>query len=318
MKFMKKHLCNVRPERVFAVILILFSLDSAIVWSLDEPGIKGDPKSNLEQRTVFLSQLKTWADNNNIYVAKDFQLDRRFGVDACPTSYYFRPQKNSTIIAASCTSNDWTKHINLKRKNSSYHFNKDDESTVSVWVMKNHVAKGSKINVRDLVRKSVEKRFAPRNYWKKTNDDNIYAKVVLRPNKILNESDVYQAETGLIAITSIPVGTNIGPDMVTLKEITSPTNGNVFKRLADLKYFETNKNIETGTPIKFGDLKKAKLVKRGEKVVVLARGNGFEIKSTTEALKDGYFGDQVTMSAPDGAGTISGRVAGKNLVTALK
>ena len=58
--------------------------------------------------------------------------------------------------------------------------------------------------------------------------------------------------------------------------------------------------------------------RREQQVVVLARGNGFEIKSKTEALKDGYFGDQVTMITPGGVGTFRGRVAGKNLVTTLK
>jgi len=300
------------------IMLIPFCFYGCWLQAHEESARESANNSGVEARELFVSQLRTWTEKNDLSVGDSFQLDRRFAVISCASKYDFTRKKNSSVIKASCRENNWSKHINLQVPLLANHLKQAEKPKVTVWVLKQGLKRGSKVELASLFRKSVHKHLAPRNYWKRSSNTTYYARVALRPNKILTESDLYQAKKGLVAATSIPIGTQIDSDMVVLKEIVLPPNGEIFSELSQLQYFETNKNLKVGSAILFGDLKKTKLVKRGEQVIVRAGGFGFEIRSRSKALKDGYFGDQITLSSSGGFSTFTGRVTGKNLVTALK
>ena len=105
--------------------------------------------------------------------------------------------------------------------------------------------------------------------------------------------------------------------MVARKLITDSTASKLVTDVDHLKFLETNKPILAGSPILSNDMRKAKLVKRGDMVVVASGGAGFEIKSLAKAAKDGYFGDQITLDA-EGGRRIRGLVSGKNRTKAIK
>lgn len=56
------------------------------------------------------------------------------------------------------------------------------------------------------------------------------------------------------------------------------------------------------------------LVKRGETVEIVIRGEDFEIASSGVAAEDGFSGKRIRVKSSTGGGSISGTVAGQSLV----
>ena len=66
--------------------------------------------------------------------------------------------------------------------------------------------------------------------------------------------------------------------MVTQKLVRAITDPGWWPNIEAVKYFETNKPISVGDPILNRDMRKTKLVKRGDTVVVEASGLGLRNK----------------------------------------
>ena len=111
---MKTQFTKLKSRNLIGLLLVLFLLDSEPALSLDKPNVKKTFESKLEKKGIFLSQLSVWASENNIHLGEDFELDRRFDIPICGTNFRFQQLKRSTVIAVSCDSSQWKRHINLK------------------------------------------------------------------------------------------------------------------------------------------------------------------------------------------------------------
>jgi flagella basal body P-ring formation protein FlgA len=66
------------------------------------------------------------------------------------------------------------------------------------------------------------------------------------------------------------------------------------------------------------DLKKAKLVRRGEEVILSAGSDRYSIETTATALQDGYFGDQIKLKNINSNQVVRAVVSGSNRTRALR
>ena len=87
--------------------------------------------------------------------------------------------------------------------------------------------------------------------------------------------------------------------------------------LDGLENLATNKLLHPGDVLRKRDLSKAKLVKRGDKVLVEAKSNVFQIVNEAIAFQDGYLGDQIKLTSVDSKREIQATVIGQGKVSTL-
>tara|TARA_A100001011_G_C14281299_1_gene831704 strand:- start:460 stop:1401 length:942 start_codon:yes stop_codon:yes gene_type:complete len=276
--------------------------------------------ANTLNKAMFVSELQQWAAENEMALDENFNLDRRFKVESCPSHYHFLlSQHGRSLIKAFCKENGWERHLKLKPALKTL---KEKTRVRSLaWLLKEAVAKGERITPENLIEQIVDPRMVPKNSLSKPlriHDQEYYAKTSLYSGRIILESDLYTPVMGLVAVTTIPRGTTIHSSMVSLKTITTGQNSNIFKSISDLQYLETNKPIHAGAAILSSDMRKTKLVKRGDLVLVSASGKGFEIQSKIQSLRDGYLGDQITLKSSADNAPVRATVIGKSLANAIK
>ena len=310
-------------RKILAVLISIFLVPTSSIgfskpYKNETDRAKLNQKTQEELKKTFVSHLFSWSDQNNVGLDHGFQLDRRFVAVPCLSGYRFMKHKSSaTLVEATCEEKGWTKHLNIQSKNNHLSAQQKERSSASVFVLRTALNKGDVIRETNLESRELNRRLVPMNYQKTFPKNNNVAKNNLRKGKILLKSDIYEPEFGLTATMLIPRGASIEPHMVARKLIADSKGSKIVTDVDHVKFLETNKPIPAGSPILSKDMRKAKLVKRGDMVIVASEGTGFEIKSLAKAAKDGYFGDQVILDAQGGR-RIRGLVSGKNRATAIK
>ncbi len=275
-------------------------------------------KSRAETRNEFASDLVRWSDGIGLELSDNFQLDRRFIPVSCPSGYTFATSKYSnTLIEASCAEREWFRRVRVKLKNETSLAQRNGDQLQTVLILNTRIAKGEEVLASKLERKMLRQRLVPKNHVDTFPSGNQLARHDLRQGKILLDSDIYSPTLGFIAKMHIPRGTKLEPHMVTQKLIASDPGSSLATNIDSLKFFETNKPIGVGFPILNSNMRRAKLVKRGDTVVVESLGTGYEIKSTAKAAVDGYLGEQVILLS-DGGRKIRAQVSDKNRAIAIK
>lgn len=277
-------------------------------------------ETNHLDKGMFVTALKQWAAENGMALDENFNLDRRFKVEFCPSSYRFQLSPlGQSLIKISCSANGWERHLKLRPALKILREKTPEKS--SAWFLKEGVAKGERVMPENLIEQLVDQRTVPKNYFSEPlqlNDQAYYARTTLHSGRLILESDLYTPVMGLVATTAIPRGTNIRASMVSLRPITTVQSSNIFKSILDLQYLETNKPIHSGSAILSSDMRKTRLVKRGDLVLVSASGKGFEIQSKIQSLEDGYLGDQIRLKRSADAAPVRATVVGKSLANAIK
>ena len=302
--------------------LIFLSVFAFSTYSLPNHAKNDDPTrantNRAELKNQFISELLRWSYLEGVKLSDDFQLDRRFLPVSCSSGYGFSAARASdNLIEASCVERDWFRSIKVKLRDKKSLAQGNEDPLLPVLILRGPLGKGDEVLASSLDRKLMRRRLVPKNHVKTYPGDNYLARHNLRQGKILLASDVYLPKHGLVANVHIPRGVKLAPHMVTQKLVTSDHRSGLVTNIEAVKYFETNKPISVGDPILNGDMRKTKLVKRGDTVVVEASGLGFEIKSTAKASGDGYLGEQVVLSA-EGGRRIRALVSGKSRAVAIK
>lgn len=302
--------------------LIFLSVVSFSTFSLPNharsDGPTGANTGRAELKKQFMSELLRWSNEKGIKLSDDFQLDRRFLPISCFSGYTFSAtDSNDTLIEAACVEKDWFRRIRVKLRDEKSLAQGNEDPLLPVLILREPLRKGDEVLASSLDSKLIRRRLVPKNHVKIFPGDNYLARHNLRQGKILLASDVYLPKLGLIANVNIPRGVKLEPHMVTQKLVRSDPRSGLVTAIEAEKYFETNKPISAGDPILKRDMRKTKLVKRGDAVVVEAVGLGFEIKSTAKAAVDGYLGEQVVLDA-EGGRRIRALVSGKSKAIAIK
>ncbi len=91
----------------------------------------------------------------------------------------------------------------------------------------------------------------------------------------------------------------------------------VFTNLEGLENQEMSRNVKAGGLIRSVDIKAAKLIKKGDKVLFSIVARGMLVKAMVEALEDGHMGEQIKLINKDSGKIVTGIVTGKNKVSGL-
>jgi len=122
----------------------------------------------------------------------------------------------------------------------------------------------------------------------------------------------------LVASKNLMVGEILREDSVKLeKKQKNMLPVDIFTDIVGLENQEMARSIKAGQIIRSIDIKAAKLIKKGDKVLFSIMAQGMLVKATVEAMQDGRMGDQIKLLNKDSGQTVIGIVIGKNQVKGL-
>ena len=117
---------------------------------------------------------------------------------------------------------------------------------------------------------------------------------------------------------TIPAGYLISKDDLKLQKVAYKVPKDAISDLSGLQHLAANRLIHPGSVLRKRDLKKAKLVRRGEEVILSAGSDRYSIETTATALQDGYFGDQIKLKNINSNHEVRAIVSGSNRTRALR
>ncbi|MEC8349663.1 MAG: flagellar basal body P-ring formation chaperone FlgA, partial [Pseudomonadota bacterium] len=148
--------------------------------------------------------------------------------------------------------------------------------------------------------------------------DQFFAARNLRKGQMLVAADVYTAQYVAIADKTIPMGHPITTDLFRLQKVTSRVPNDAVTDLSGLEHLAANRLIHQKSILRKRDLKKAKLVQRGEQLILSAGSQNYSIETIAVALQDGYFGDQIRLRNLASNQEVRAVVSGINRAKALR
>ena len=302
-------------KRIFALskrytaIGLLFC--SANAYANDPIATEASPKQ------ILLNQLLNWlpADIANTAMPQGIN-DQRFKVPLCPHSFDFSFSDHSQrTIKAQCSSSNWQRLVRLKTSQSK---ELSAASFVYAYELQSTVPAEQLISRNDLKRIKKPHRHTARNALDKLPAEALFASRTLRNGQILTTGDIYYAQTVAVASKTIPAGYLISEDHLKLQKVDYKVPNDAISDLSGLQHLAANRLIHPGSVLRKRDLKKAKLVRRGEEVILSAGSDRYSIETTATALQDGYFGDQIKLKNINSNQVVRAVVSGSNRARALR
>lgn len=195
----------------------------------------------------------------------------------------------------------------------------DLSNTVTLYRLTRSVFSGDRLRPTDVLAQQVDASMAPEGFWSDAWPKTPVIGRALPTGHVLRASDWASMVPAVVALTNIPRGTILTPQMLQVTTLPAPSNGVPYMASVDpLTASETTRPIARGEPIGKLDVRPAVLVKRGSKVMIsVGKGRGFQISTQVEALEDGRLGDQIRLLNRQSGRTISGVVTGPNEAEAL-
>jgi len=120
-----------------------------------------------------------------------------------------------------------------------------------------------------------------------------------------------------IVISSHPLvrGQTLEADDVTLSEVdVSAVRKAYFTRIEDVVGLRSKRAIASGKTLHAGLLQRAKWVKRGNQVEIVAIGDGLQVRMMGKALADGGRGERIKVKNLASGRVITGTVAGTGVI----
>ena len=280
-----------------------------------------DASSNLDYPRVdaiaeFKGQLSTWREGQVYMAGLEIKLDRRFKAPECIGPYSFSVIKDSVgLVRAECHSPKWSRVLKTSKERPSSHQNRQ---TDKVWVATTEIASGQLLTNKHFRKVSIDSRQIPRNALKRLPVSKTKAKRTIKPGEIILTNSIYEPKYGLVAKTTIPSGSFMKPELISKELIEENSRGDILENARGIEFMAANRTILAGNPIRSQDLRKAKLVRRGDQVKLVSAGGGFTVSSKTIALEDGYLDEQIRLLGEDGKREIRAKISGISSALALK
>ncbi|MEC8299518.1 MAG: flagellar basal body P-ring formation chaperone FlgA [Pseudomonadota bacterium] len=284
-------------------------------------GMDSDANSNLDYPSVdaianFKVQLSTWRESQGHLVGLKIKLDRRFKAPECAGPYSFSVIKDSIgLVRAECHSPKWLRVLKTSKERSSSNQNRQ---TDKVWVASTEIASGQILTNKRLKKVSIDSRQIPRNALKRLPATRTKANRTIKPGEIILTSSIYEPKYGFVAKTTIPSGSFLKPGLISKELIEENSRGDILENARGIEFMAANRTILAGNPIRSQDLRKARLVRRGDQVKLVSSGGGFTVSSKTIALEDGYLDEQIRLLGEDGKREIRAKISGISSAIALK
>jgi len=263
----------------------------------------------------FKSQLLDWRESQRHMTGFEIKLDRRFKVPRCKGPYSFNMIKNSKdLLRAECHSPKWSRVLKTSKERPS----SQNRQTGKVWVASAEIAAGQLLTGKHLKKISIDSRKIPKNALKKSPGSSSKAKRTISPGEIILASNIYEPKYGFVAKTTIPSGSFLKPELISKELIKENYRGEILENAKGIEFMAANRTILAGNPIRSQDLRKARLVRRGDQVKLVSAGGGFMVSSRTIALEDGYLDEQIRLLGEDGKREIRAKISGISRAIALK
>ena len=302
-------------KRIFALskrytaIGLLFC--SANAYAKEPVATEASPKQ------ILLNQLLIWLPEEIADTTTPQGInDQRFRVPVCPHSFDFSfSDLTQRIIMAECSSTNWRRRVRLKTSQSK---TLPAESFVHAYELQSSIRAEQLISRNDIKRVKKLHRHTARNALDKLPAEALFASRTLRKGQILTTADIYFAQTVAVASKTIPAGYLISEDHLKLQKVDYKVPNDAISDLSGLQHLAANRLIHPGSVLRKRDLKKAKLVRRGEEVILSAGTDRYSIETTATALQDGYFGDQIKLKNTNSNQIVRAEVSGSNRTQALR
>ena len=136
----------------------------------------------------------------------------------------------------------------------------------------------------------------------------------LRSGESLSVKDVLIGEVVLIAKTTIPSGSSLTNEIISLDTRYSNIPEDALTKAEGWDFMELNRNIIAGEILRQRHLRKAKLVRRNDPVTITIRNASLEIVTSGTSLQDGYYGQRIKVINLESGRSILGKVIGRGEV----
>jgi|GEM_PF-1934446 len=308
-------LTMIRKLKVMAFVLLFLPILNS------NAEMHSDASSNLDYPSVdaiakFKVQLSTWRESQGYTAGLEIKLDRRFKAPECAEPYSFSVIKGSLgLVRAECHSPKWSRVLKTSKAGPSSHLNRQ---TDKVWVASTEIASDQLLTDKHFKRVSIDSRQIPRNALKRLPATRSKATRTIKPGEIILNSSIYEPKYGFVAKTTIPSGSFLKPELISKELIGENSRGEILQNARGIEFMAANRTILAGNPIRPQDLRKARLVRRGDQVKLVSEGGGFTVSSKTIALEDGYLDEQIRLLGEDGKREIRAKISGISSAIALK
>lgn len=118
----------------------------------------------------------------------------------------------------------------------------------------------------------------------------------------------------LVATTPITRGEALSENNVSYQSVNVNKMNQYIDDFDELTGKVAKRHIRAGTVIRHGYLKYPQIISKGDTVQIVARSNGFEVKSQGVAQENGTMGDLIKIKNPSSRRTIHAVVTGPNQV----
>ena len=299
---------------LFAALLFTLSINSALSLSVSAN------KTLEEQIQNWLALERVNSDLFTIQVN-----DSRLQVPFCDTKFKIEPSNKiagaiTRTVKASCPGNGWSRVIRLKAKAQPLEKirQKTSIATTTALVTEGPINQYAKITSDQLMNKEIPNNRLPTNALKASHAlSHSFAKRALRAGHIVTAADLISPKKVVVLKSSVPAHTVIKRQSFSTEYRLKGIPNDAITSLEGLNNLASNRLLHPGDVLRKRDLSKAKLVKRGDLVLVEAKSNEFQIVNEAIAFQDGYLGDQIKLTSVDSKREIQATVVGQGKVSAL-
>ena len=270
-------------------------------------------------------EIQTWLTlegvNSDLFIIQ--VNDSRLQVPFCDTKFKIEPGNKITgamtrTVKASCSG--WSRVIRLKTKTQPLEKirQKTSIATTTALVTEGPINQYAKITRDQLVQKEIPNNRLPPNTLKESHAlSHSFAKRALRAGHIVTTADLISPKKVVVIKSSVPAHTVIKRESFAIEYRLKGIPKDAITTLKGLNNLASNRLLHPGDVLRKRDLSKAKLVKRGDLVLVEAKSNEFQIVNEAIAFQDGYLGDQIKLTSVDSKREIQATVVGQGKVSAL-
>ena len=223
-------------------------------------------------------------------------------------------------ISASCPSIGWYRLIRIRpiKETVTRQRAVQEKEKIDVWVAEHSVKQYEPITRDKLTKQNVVKNKVPTTAIDSANPlKNLYARRFLRKDQIITESDVTRPQKVIVVNSSLAAQNLVETSDLSIEYRVKDVPHDAVTSLEGIKNLATNRLLHSGDILRKRDLTQAKLIKRGELVMVEAKTNSFQIINEAIAFQDGYFGDQIKLRSVDTKRQINAQVIGKGKARTL-
>jgi len=268
-------------------------------------------------------ELITWLSLNSqtakAQIEERLKLNRNLEKKTCSERINFLyATSTKRMIKAECT-NIWRRYIkrpswvNVKISTPT-EVKAESKKIVDAFILRRDIKKDEVITSYDLIRKTINVELSAGLLMEYDEAIPMIATRKLRSGESLSVKDVLIGEVVLIAKTTIPSGSSLTKDIISLDTRYSNIPEDALTKAEGWDFMELNRNIIAGEILRQRHLRKAKLVRRNDPVTITIRNSSLEIVTSGTSLQDGYYGQRIKVINLESGRSVLGKVIGRGEV----